>query len=127
MAASLNYGATRNEDTIVTLTLSGAADSSDYTASTLNSITIPAGQSSTSGTLTITPVDDGVIEDSETILLTRSGPGMGEATASISLTDPVNADVEAVDAQPEHCRPRQERVGGLRRLLHGDPLTVGGR
>ena len=74
VTVSLQAGATRDEDTIVTLTLSGTAGSSDYTASTLNTITISAGKSSNSGTLTITPTDDGIIEDSETVLLTGSAP-----------------------------------------------------
>ena len=108
VTASLKDGTTRDEDTVVTLTLSGTADSSDYTASTLNSITIPAGQSSASGTLTITPVDDGIIEDSETVLLTGSAPGMGETSASISFTDPVNADGEAAKAQLSIASPSAE-------------------
>ena len=56
----------------MTLALSGTAGSSDYTASSLASITISAGQSSGSDTLTITPEDDGILEGAESIVITGS-------------------------------------------------------
>ena len=54
----------RATDTVVSLTLGGTAtDPADYTATSLASITIPKGQTSADGTLTITPVDDAVAEE----------------------------------------------------------------
>ena len=108
ITVDLRDGATRDEDTIVTLTLSGSAGESDYTASTLESITIPAGQSSASGELTVTPVDDSVIEKRETILLTGSAPGLGETSGAMGLTDPVNADGEAASARLSIASPSIE-------------------
>ena len=59
VTVTATLSAARTVDTVVNLTLGGtAADPADYTASELASITIPKGQTSAEGTLTITPVDD---------------------------------------------------------------------
>ena len=48
----------RAADTLVNLALGGTADNpADYTATTLASITIPKGDLSADGTLTITPIE----------------------------------------------------------------------
>ena len=58
----------RAADTVVNLTLGGtAASPADYTATSLASVTIPKGQTSADGTLTITPVADTEEEGEETI------------------------------------------------------------
>ena len=87
LTTTLKDGTTSSDDIIVTLTLSGTADASDYTVSRLASITIPAGQSSKSGTLTITPKDDGIVEDPESIDFVGSAAGLGQAVDSIALVD----------------------------------------
>ena len=65
VTATLN-GSTRTEATVVTIgTLSGTATAGtgkDYTATSLASITIPANTMSGTGTITITPIDDAVVE-----------------------------------------------------------------
>ena len=68
VTATLN-GSTLPSDTVVTIeTLSGMASTADYTVTTsLASITIPANSSSATGDMTITPVDDAVVEGDETI------------------------------------------------------------
>ena len=70
MTATLN-GSTLPSDTVVTIgTLAGTATKdTDYTATTLASITIPANSSSGTGSLTITPTDDQVVEGDETITI----------------------------------------------------------
>ena len=87
VTATLESGTTRSAATVVTLTLSGTAGESDYTTTTLTSVTIPAGQSSSSGTLTITPTDDGIVEGPESILITGRAAGLGESSATITLAD----------------------------------------
>jgi len=52
----------------VTYAVGGTAGSGDYTATLTGTATIPTGQSFVE--LTITPVDDGLVEDSETVVLT---------------------------------------------------------
>ena len=70
VTATLN-GGTRTEATVVTIgTLIGSATKgTDYTATALATITIPANSMSGSGTLTITPSDDKMVEGNETIII----------------------------------------------------------
>ena len=98
VTVTLKGGATQSEDVNVTLALSGTAGESDYTASSLAAITITAGRSSESGTLTITPSDDGIVENPESIIVTGSAAGFDDASAPISLTDASDDDGEVVKA-----------------------------
>ena len=78
----------RAADTTVDLTLGGTAtDPADYTATSLASITIPKGQTSADGTLTITPVEDTVLEVDETITVSGSSGPRPVSPADITLTD----------------------------------------
>ena len=67
--ASHNAGTTRTEDIVITLSLGGTASDSDYTGPAQASVTIPAGQPSGSGTLTLTLIDDEISEGDETIIV----------------------------------------------------------
>jgi len=67
---------------------SGQASGSDYTPVLNGSATIAAGQSFVD--ITITPVDDLLVEGSETIVLTLTSSStysLGNATASVTITD----------------------------------------
>ena len=66
-----------------------AARNTDYTAGTLTSITIPAGAATSTGTLSITPVDDEVVERDETIVIpgTTTVEGLNVTSATVTLTD----------------------------------------
>ena len=92
VTATLN-GSTLPSDTVVTIgTLAGTAtegSTGDYTATTLASITIPANSSTGDGTLTITPIDDAVVEGDETITIsgTTEVSGLGVSDAIVTLTD----------------------------------------
>ena len=91
VTATLSGGGTRTEATVVTIgTLSGTATKdTDYTATTLASITIPANATSGTGTLTITPTDDAIVEGDETITIpgTTTVSGLTVSSATITLTD----------------------------------------
>ena len=94
VTATLRGGSTtRSEATVVTIgTLAGtAAKDTDYTVSTsLASITIPANATSGTGSLTITPTDDTVVEGDETIIIsgtTTTQVGLTVSDATITLTD----------------------------------------
>ena len=84
-------GSTLPTDTVVTIgTLAGGATKdTDYTATTLASITILANSSTGSGTITITPTDDEVVEGDETITIpgTTTVTGLSVSPATITLTD----------------------------------------
>ena len=81
-------------DTVVVLTLGGtAAAPADYSATSLASITIPKGQTSAEGTLTITPVEDETAEGDESIEVTGSYKRFTVSPDTITLTDNDTATV----------------------------------
>ena len=89
VTATLVGSSTRTNDTTVTLTLSGSAtDPGDYAVTTaLGSITIPAGQASGSGTLTLTPESDAVVDGDETIVVDGDATGFTVSSVTITLED----------------------------------------
>ena len=90
VTATLNGGTTRTSATVVTIgTLKGSAtEDTDYTATSLTSITIPANSTSGTGTLTITPTDDAVVEGDETIIISGTTTvNLDVSSATVTLTD----------------------------------------
>ena len=88
VTVTATMSAARPTDTVVDLTLGGAAaNPADYTATTLNSITIPKGQTNATGTLTITPVDDAVPEGDETITVSGASGARTVSPTDITITD----------------------------------------
>jgi glucose/arabinose dehydrogenase/chitodextrinase len=75
----------------VTFSVGGTATSGDY-ASIGTSVTIPAGASSVS--VTVTPVDDSAAEGSETVILTLS------ASSAYTVGTPASATVTIADNEP---------------------------
>ncbi|GAB3987375.1 hypothetical protein GCM10028807_07340 [Spirosoma daeguense] len=73
----------------VTYTVGGTATNGvDYTPTLTGTITIPASQSSVD--ITLTPVDDALVEATETVSLTLTGGvayNLGTATATATITD----------------------------------------
>ena len=90
VTATLN-GSTLPSDTVVTIgALSGTASTADYAVTTsLASITIPANSTSATGDMTITPVDDAVVEGDETIIIpgTTTVEDLSVSSATITLKD----------------------------------------
>jgi hypothetical protein len=95
-------------DEVIAFTMSGTASSGDYTLTDNNSqtlttsLTIPAG--STTGTITLTPIDDATVESSETAIITLTSGStytLGSpktATINISSDDVPVASISATDA-----------------------------
>ncbi|HEY1684952.1 MAG TPA: M12 family metallo-peptidase [Tepidisphaeraceae bacterium] len=75
----------------VPLSYTGSPSQSDYqTPASSVSITIPAGQTSSSGDIPITAIDDSVHEDSQTLTMTiapNASYTVGQAFATMSITD----------------------------------------
>src|SRR4029077_21218245 len=71
----------------VNYTIAGGATSADYTPALTGSVTIPSGQSFAD--VTITPVDDGSFERSETVTLTLFDSGSYDtgtpSTATVTI------------------------------------------
>ena len=135
VTATLN-GGTRTEATVVTIgTLAGSATKdTDYTVTTaLASITIPANSTSGTGTITITPIDDKVVEGNETITIPGSTTveGLTVTSATITMkdlngttTDDPN-DEDKADLKTHWAR-QGTVLRGERCHLHGDAVRGSG-
>ncbi len=89
VTATLGDGSTALlTETQVTLSLSGTDEAlgPDYTASEVT-ITVAAGATGGSGTLTLTPNDDNLAEGNETIEVAGAADGFTVESASIGITD----------------------------------------
>ena len=87
-----------SSSTVVTLMLSGTASSgTDYTPpGTLPTITFPSGAAdgaTATATLTLTPANDAVVEDAETIIVSGSATGFSVTATDIELIDTDTATV----------------------------------
>ncbi len=71
----------------------GAVSGTDYAPVSGFDLTIPAGQNSAQKTFTLTPVQDALDEDDETLTVHGTSPGLTVYGASVSITDD--------DAEPE--------------------------
>ena len=94
VTVALDRVATADVTAALAVTGGTAAQGTDYTVPSPFSVTIPAGQ--TSGTATITVADDGVTEGSETVTLSlsvTSGPATlgSPSTFSLTINDPTTA------------------------------------
>ena len=88
VTATLKDRDSLTSDKTVRLELRGTASSpADYRAKALSPVTIEAGQSSGSGTLRITPVDDLLIEGNETIVVRGKATDLGVKPALITTID----------------------------------------
>ena len=100
--ASLARGSTVSPLTVsyTIATGPGQATSADYTPTLTGVATIPAGQSFVD--ITITPVNDNLVEGSETVTLTLSDSGSydvgANATATVTIADNPFLGVAAGDA-----------------------------
>ena len=75
--------------TTLAVTLGGTATATtDYSASGTRAITIPAAKRRGRTLLTITPVDDGVADDAETIVFAAAVPGFSVTAAALTIEEP---------------------------------------
>ena len=90
VTATLDAGA-RPEATEVTVSVGDMGDSAtsgtDYDAVNNFTVTISSGQTSGTGTFTLTPMDDNVAEGEETLTVSGSATGLTGDTAALTLTD----------------------------------------
>ncbi len=88
VTASLN-GAARSSATTVTVRRTGgtATSGTDYAAISNFTVTIAAGQTSGTATLSFVPTDDALAEGAETVILTGSASGLTAGTATLTITD----------------------------------------
>ena len=89
VTATLDGGSDATSSHEVTLSLNGSATGSgvDYFTGQLSTIIIDAGSSSGGENLSITPVDDDIVEGIEAIIVQGTAPGLTVTPATIYLRD----------------------------------------
>ena len=90
-----------------------AVSGTDYAAITPLTVTIPAGSTSATGTLSFTPTDDSAEEESETVVLTATASGLTSARAALTIVDN--------DGQ---SRPEVSLSAGPEEVAEGDTVAV---
>ncbi len=78
-------GIVRRSNTDIAQALSVVLTSSDTSEATVTSVTIPAGQASTS--FTINAVDDNLLDGTQTVSIRSAAAGYQDALASLAVTD----------------------------------------
>ena len=101
VTAAFSNTSTYTADKTVSVSVGGngtATSGTDYAAVSNFNITIPKGQTSGTGSFTLTPTDDSVFEGSETIGVSGTSTGLTVNSTTLSLTDDDNAAVTINDA-----------------------------
>ncbi len=87
VTGTLNEAA-RRYDTAVTVSVSaGTSSAGDFAAVVDFTLTIPAGQTSGTATFTLTPVDDAIYEDDETVNVTGTALVLAVTGAAVTVSD----------------------------------------
>ena len=89
VTATLDGDSTRATSTTVTLSLAGTATGlgADYTSVVPSEMTIPAEEATGTASLSITPMDDEIVEGDETIVVEGTVSGFTVSSASITILD----------------------------------------
>ena len=98
VTATVQDGKTLGADRTVAVSVGDSADDAtsgtDYAAVTGFDITVSAGKTSATGTFTLTPTDDAIVEGDETFTVAGSSAGLTVNSATMTLTDNDTASVE---------------------------------
>ncbi len=104
-----------DKDTVVNYVVTGTADSGTDFTTLPGSITIEAGQ--TSATIDINVIDDSLLEDNETVVLTLTGTDdvdvsvdttPGSNTATVNIADDDTASVSIIANDPDAAEPSDD-------------------
>ncbi len=88
-------GAPRTSETAVTVSVSaGTASAADFAAVADVTLTIPAGQTSGTATFTLTPVDDAIDEDDETVVVAGTAQALAVTGAAVTVEDDDTRGIE---------------------------------
>ena len=98
-------GVTFKADRTVTVKVGDSADGAtsgtDYAAVSDFDVTITKGQTSGTGTFTLTPTDDSVVEGDETITVAGTTPDLTVTGTSVAITDDDSAELTVNNANEE--------------------------
>ena len=97
VTAAFTNASTFSEDRTVTVSVGGgtAMAGTDYAAVADFDITIPAGGSGGTGTFSLVPMDDGVVEEDETIGLSGAAEGLAVDGTTVTLADDDDGEARA--------------------------------
>ena len=89
VTAAFTSASVFSEDRVVTVSVNGGAamPGEDYAAVSDFDITIAAGETSGTGTFTLTPMDDAVVEADETIELSGAAEGLAVTGTALTVAD----------------------------------------
>ena len=93
-------GEPRTEDTEVTVTVTGgtATEGEDFAAVADFMVTIAAGETSSTSSFVLAPVDDAVDESDETVLVAGTAAGLAAPAVAVTITDDDERGVTATPA-----------------------------
>ena len=104
VTAAFSNTSTYAADTVISVTVGDSADSAtsgtDYAAVAGFDITILAGKSSATGTFTLTPDDDTLVEGNERISVDGTSSGLTVNEAGVTITDNDGVPVINLSANP---------------------------
>ena len=107
-------GDTFSANRTVTVTVGNNTDSAtsgtDYAAVTNFDITITAGQTSGTGTFTLTPTGDTVVEGNETITVAGTATGLTVNGTTVTLSDDDTTDISLTTTRRVWARARARRT-----------------
>ena len=100
VAVTVTLGGERTEDTEVTVAVTGgtATAGEDFAAVEDFVVTIAAGETSSTSSFVLAPVDDAVDESDETVLVAGTGSGLAAPAVVVTITDDDERGVTATPA-----------------------------
>ena len=108
VTASLGSSGLPTSTTVSVSVTGGTATSGmDYAAVSIFPVTISAGQTSGTATLSFDPTEDTLVEGDETVVLTGSATGLTSGSATLTITDNDNNNAPTV------ARPLQDQFAFL--------------
>ena len=126
---AVSMSTTSDKDTVIHYMVSGTADSGDDFVTLTNSLTIAAG--STSAAIIIDTVDDAVLEDSETLIVTLLGTSdtdvsldSANQSATVVIADNDSATVAITANDPNSAEPGDDGQFTVTMSTSSDKDTV---
>ena len=128
VTASFSNSSTYAEDKKVTVSVGGsgtATSGTDYTAVSNFDITISKGDTSGTGTFTLTPTSDDVFEGDETIGVAGTSTGLTVNSTTLTLSDDDSAEVTINDASADEGKDMTFTVTLDKAVQGGLKVTLG--
>ncbi len=128
VTATLNHAVLTSAATVTVSVAAGTATSADFGAVNNFTVTIPANMPSGTGTFTLTPVNDDLDENDETVTVSGTTAGLTVNGTTVTITDD---DTRGVEIDPTSLTVREGESETYAVVLESQPtaavtVTVGG-